>query len=236
MIFIIGAGLNGLAIGCELVGSGQKVRIYNFEQKGESSLAAVGMLAPLLESKPYEKKLFLSMLESKKKWEHFANNLFKISNIDVQLKNNSSLIVACDNDDLERLKFRKKYFDRLGYKFNIMSSEETRKLEPNLSPNIVGSVFCEGQDQVNPILLKKSLKSAFIKLGGEIVNEKVDKLFCKKNKIGIYYSGTKQECSHIVITTGVWSRNLMRESFGIDIPVTPLKGVTLTIKSHKKKN
>ena len=40
MIFIIGAGLSGLAIANELINSGKKVRIYNYEEKGESSYLA----------------------------------------------------------------------------------------------------------------------------------------------------------------------------------------------------
>lgn len=235
MIFIIGAGLSGLAIANELINSGKKVRIYNYEEKGESSLAAVGMLAPLFESKPYEEKLFLAMIESKKKWTNFAKNLLKTSGINIELKNNSSLMIANDINDLERLDFKKKFFKRLGYNVDIMNSPETRKLEPNLSPNVVGSIFCKGQDQVNPILLKKSLKTAFLKMGGEFVNKKIEKIFFEDTQVGIYLDGEKKICSNIIISSGAWSRNLLKNSFNFEIPLTPLKGVTLTVKNHLKK-
>ena len=133
MIFIIGAGINGLSIGNKLINSGFKVKIFDFQQKGESSLAAVGMLAPLIEAKPYENELLSLMLDSKKKWLHFAKKITHDSKINIDFKQNSSLLVANNYNDIEKLKFKKKFIQKLGFKTNLLDRKQTLKIEVDRS-------------------------------------------------------------------------------------------------------
>ena len=59
MIVIFGSGIIGLFIAHKLLMQGKKVKIFEYKNsKGNSTDASVGMLAPLIEAKPYEKKLF----------------------------------------------------------------------------------------------------------------------------------------------------------------------------------
>ena len=64
-------GLLGLSIGYELLRQGLNVKILSSNLDGESSNAAVGMLAPQIEFKSTEEKLFSLMLESKNLWNNF---------------------------------------------------------------------------------------------------------------------------------------------------------------------
>ena len=54
MIYVIGSGIIGLAIGYKLIKNGYAVEIFCASRQGESSQAAVGMLAPLKEFQPYK--------------------------------------------------------------------------------------------------------------------------------------------------------------------------------------
>ena len=103
MIVIIGSGIIGLFIANELLKSGKKVTILDLKKiKASATSAAVGMLAPLIESKPYEKELFDLMLDSKALWDQkYDERKCKI----IGLKNNSSILVAQDFDDLEEIQF-----------------------------------------------------------------------------------------------------------------------------------
>ena len=40
----------------------------------------------------------------------------------------------------------------------------------------------------------------------------------------------------VVLAAGVWSRELLLESFGISIPMRPLKGVTMEFSHSEKEN
>ena len=236
MIFIIGAGINGLSIGNKLVNSGFKVKIFDFQQKGESSLAAVGMLAPLIEAKPYENELLNLMLDSKKKWINFAEKINIDSKINIEFKQNSSLLIANNYNDIEKLKFKKKFIQKLGFKTYLLNRDQTLKIEPLLSEDVQASLFCEGQDQVNPILLKKSLKKSFLKNGGSIEEkQKINKIFVKKNSVGVSIGQNDFLANKIVIASGVWSHQIILDSFDISIPLKPIKGVSLRIKSPKDK-
>ena len=140
------------------------------------------MLAPLIEAKPLERKLFNLMIESKIIWEKLQQNKNFCQTIG--LKNNSSLMVALNKDDEEKLKFKKKFFETLGYDSTFLSKNETLRKEPLLNSNIAGSLFCNKQNQVNPILYRNFLIKEILRMRGEIINEKkIKSITIKKNKI-----------------------------------------------------
>ena len=68
------------------------------------------MLAPMIEAKPKESELLELMINSKKIWDKKYNNKeFK----KIGLKKNSSLLIAENIDDIERLKFKKNFLMNL---------------------------------------------------------------------------------------------------------------------------
>ena len=73
MITIFGSGIIGLFIARKLLLNGKKVKIVIDldNNRGNSTDASVGMLAPLIEARPYENNLFNLMIESKKIWDKF---------------------------------------------------------------------------------------------------------------------------------------------------------------------
>ena len=82
MIAIFGSGIIGLFTAHKLLEQGKKVKIFEYKNnEGNATDASVGMLAPLVEAKPYEKKLFKLMIESKKIWDNFL----KIRNLQLKL-------------------------------------------------------------------------------------------------------------------------------------------------------
>ena len=101
MIIILGAGIIGLSIGYDLLKKGKKVKIFDSSAiKAKSTNASIGMLAPLIEAKPLETKLFKLMTASKIIWEKLQQN--KNFSQTIGLKNNSSLMVALNKDDEEK--------------------------------------------------------------------------------------------------------------------------------------
>ena len=66
MIIVVGTGIIGLFSAYELIKRGLKVTLLDFNSKAMASKASVGMLAPVIESKPMENKLLELMTNSKK--------------------------------------------------------------------------------------------------------------------------------------------------------------------------
>ena len=110
------------------------------------------------------------MTASKIIWEKLQLN--KNFSQTIGLKNNSSLMVALNKDDEEKLMFKKNFFETLGYNTVFLSKNETLRREPLLNSNVTASLFCNKQDQVNPILYRDFLIKEILRMKGKIINEK----------------------------------------------------------------
>ena len=80
MIVIFGSGIIGLFIAKKLL-ENKKVLIFDtLDVSANATSASVGMLAPLIETKPYENQLLSLMIDSKKLWDKdFKEN--KLANL-----------------------------------------------------------------------------------------------------------------------------------------------------------
>ena len=111
MIIIIGSGIIGLYIAEKLLQNKKKVLILDTsEVKSNATYASVGMLAPLIEAKPYENELLELMIDSKKLWDKkLKENLIA----DVIGLKNLSLCIAQDRDEFEEIKFKRDFFKKI---------------------------------------------------------------------------------------------------------------------------
>jgi glycine oxidase len=228
MIIVIGTGIIGLFSAYELIKRGLNVTLLDFDSKATASNASVGMLAPAIESKPMENKLLELMINSKKIWADIQkkNNISKM----LELKNNSSLLISMNNDDHERIIFKKKFFEQLNFESKILSPDETLKLEPSLNSNIYSSLFCKDQNQVNPRLLMKFLIDEITKKKGKIIKTKFIKKISFSNGL-LCIEKQKFKAEKVIICCGAWSGKLIQNSFGIELPLRPLKGISMLLKS-----
>ncbi|MAI29830.1 MAG: hypothetical protein CMP38_06450 [Rickettsiales bacterium] len=232
MIAIFGSGIIGLFTAHKLLELGKKVKIFEYKNnEGNSTDASVGMLAPLIEAKPYEKKLFQLMLESKKIWDNFLKD--KKFTVETGLRKNSSLMIATNNDEEESIFFKKKFIEKLGFSPKILDSQETKKIEPNLNSNIKCSLLLQDNNQTNPEFLKFYLKKKIKKMGGEIfVYDNLNDIKFKPNKLilkKIHFDFEK-----IVVACGAWSNDFLKKKMGVEFPMRPIKGVSMIFKANKK--
>ena len=209
MIAIFGSGIIGLFTAYKLLKEGKRVKIFQYkDNEGNSTDASVGMLAPLIEAKPYEKKLFKLMIESKKIWDNFLKDK-KFSN-GTGLKKNSSLLIATNNDEEESIFFKKRFIEKLGFYPKILNSQQTKKIEPNLNSNVKCSLFLEHNNQTNPELLKFYLKRKIKKMGGEIfVYDQISDIKFTSNKL--FLKKKKLDFEKIVIACGAWSNDFLKK-------------------------
>ncbi len=232
MIIVIGTGIIGLHTAYDILQRGMKVTLLDFSAGASATNASVGMLAPIIEAKPLEKKLLTLMTDSKKIWDNL--NINDRINNRVGLINNSSLLISMNNDDTEKLKFKKNFFKGLGINTSFLSSEETLKIEPCLNSNVHSSLFCKNQNQVNPKLLQKFLIQEILRLKGTIKKvKKIEKVFFDNNTLKI--DDLKLKAKKIIICCGAWSDKLIENSFKIKLPMRPLKGVSMLVKAKEIK-
>ena len=99
-VVIIGAGVIGLAIAWRLAAREVSVTLFDKGVAGSgASHAAAGMLAAVMEAEPGEEALVTLGRASQMRWPHFAAELKGVSGIDVQLRDEGTLILAVTADD-----------------------------------------------------------------------------------------------------------------------------------------
>tara|TARA_B100000282_G_scaffold270365_1_gene224367 strand:- start:247 stop:1338 length:1092 start_codon:yes stop_codon:yes gene_type:complete len=230
MIVIFGAGIIGLFIAKKLLENKKKVLVFDTSDvSANATSASIGMLAPLIETKPYENQLLSLMMDSKKLWDKEFKQR-KLANL-IGLKKNFSLLIAKDLDELEEIKFKKQFISRIGFETNILSKKETLRIEPNLNSNIEGSLFFNEHNQVEPKPLKLFLKRSILNMGGIIKKRQNLERFNFVNNI-LKIDELKFTAEKLIICCGAWSNKLLEKSLNISFPMRPVKGVSMIFKTE----
>lgn len=118
----------------------------------------------------------------------------------------------------------------LGVPAQTMSAAETSALDPNVTMDIVGSVYYPKDCHLDPSQLISSLKNKIKALGGTIKNDclvtgwktKGQSIVALETKLGDI------EADEFVLSGGVWSEGLVK-ALKIQLPLQPGKGYSLTL-------
>src|SRR5215469_1969224 len=148
-VAIIGAGIVGLGIAWRLA---QRAEVSVFDRGAVgmgASYAAAGMLAACSEAEPSEETLLALCRESQVRWPAFAQELAEASGVDVELREEGTLVLALTADDQAELAHRLDFQKKLGLPLEWLSAAQTRAREPHLAGKIAGAVFSPQDHQVD---------------------------------------------------------------------------------------
>jgi len=118
----------------------------------------------------------------------------------------------------------------LGVPAQSLTAAETSTLDPNVTMDILGSVYYPKDCHLDPAQLLTSLKEKIAALGGKIQSDCLVTGWRKNNQT-ICALETKQgdiEADEFVLCGGVWSQELVR-ALALQLPLQPGKGYSLTI-------
>jgi glycine oxidase len=168
-VAIIGAGVIGLGIAWRLATRGASVTVFDRGTAGSgASHAAAGMLAACCEAEPGEDALVTLGRESQARWPAFAAELLRASGIDVELRQEGTLVVALTADDQARIHHHLTYQQKLGLPLTWISAAETRRREPHLAGKLAGAVWSPEDHQVDNRKLAAALRVAAERAGAVI--------------------------------------------------------------------
>ena len=156
--------------------------------------------------------------------------------LDVEFEPVGSLTVALEEKQLAMLEDLRKRGEANGVPTKLLSGEEVKAMEPNISPEVKGALLCPTAGIVNPFTLTAhAFENAIdngvrLSLGEEVLGiEKKDGIFYVKTNKGI------REAKMVIDCAGVTSEEIARMvDPAIEWKVTPRKGEYYVLDHFKK--
>ena len=224
-IIIVGGGIIGLSIACEMAEKGKKVILFEKNKIGmEASWAAAGTLEPIWDTEGDSEILLQIKLKSEALWRDFSQNIQKETNIDVEYNSSGGILIAMNSAEMLQLEKTHEVATKYGIKSKILSKEEIISMEPSVNTKIFGGIFLASECYVNPRKVTEALCKYFKKMGGKIhENTKVTDLLedATGTIIGVSLSSHNIFAKQVVTCAGPWSSELT------EIKIKPIKGYML---------
>jgi glycine oxidase len=232
-VAIIGAGVVGLGIAWRLA-SRADVVVFDRNKAGMgASHAAAGMLAACCEAEPGEEDLIALGRDSQARWPGFAEELRRATGVDVELRDEGTLVLALTADDAASIAHHLEFQQKLGLPLEWINAAATRKREPHLAGKIAGALFSPQDHQVDNRKLAEALRVAATNAGAEIREHHPvkDISVAAGRATGVVLEdGTSVTADAVVLAAGAWSRSIAGLPPDRRPPVRPVKGQMLALR------
>jgi glycine oxidase len=150
-VFVVGAGIVGLAIAAELLDRGLRVTVVEQGRAGHgASGAAGGMLAPVSEAEDEPAAVVELGLDSLARWPAWADRLETLSGMSCEYRSEGTLHVALRPDDRTELDRLARALGDRGLAATRITGSRARELEPHVSPRVTAGLEVAGDHQVDP--------------------------------------------------------------------------------------
>ena len=145
--------------------------------------------------------------------------------LDVHFVQNGSLTVAVEKEQLNTLDELAKRSKENGVEVRLLSKEETLKLEPNINPDCVGSLFAPTAGIVDPFNLVVHAMENAVDNGVKLfLNEEVTSIKQNKDSFLVKTKNNEYEASVVINCAGLYSDKIAEMIEPIDWSITPRKG------------
>ncbi|GHH98866.1 NAD(P)/FAD-dependent oxidoreductase [Neobacillus kokaensis] len=118
----------------------------------------------------------------------------------------------------------------------VLSGDEVRELEPNISEKVVGGILLKKQRHVRPESLAKAFMNKLTSLGVQLRSKtEITGIERQNDKIVAVMSGQERfEADKFLLTAGAWSGDLAKQ-LGYSLPMQAGKGYSITISNPNLK-
>jgi glycine oxidase len=198
-----------------------------------ASHAAAGMLAACSEAEPGEEDLVALGRESQARWPAFAEELLRVSGVDVELRREGTLVLALTADDQAEIGHRLEFQKKLDLPLEWLPAAATRAREPHLAGKIAGALFSPEDHQVDNRKLAQALRIAAEASGAKIREyQPVREILVQNGQArGVALEdGTICSADIVVLAAGAWSRSIGGLPPDRRPPVRPVKGQMLALQ------
>ena len=223
-IIVIGGGIIGLSIACEMAEKGKKIILLEKNKIGrEASWAAAGTLEPIWDTEADGDLLLQIKIKSEALWRDFSQKIQDETNIDIEYNSSGGLLIAMNSKEMDQLEKTCEVATKYGIESRILSKEEILSMESGMSHEVLGGIFLASECYVNPRKVTEALSKHLENMGGLIhENTRVTDLLDENGTVkGVSTPDGKIFAKQVVTCTGPWSSELT------PIQVKPIKGYLL---------
>ena len=236
-VLIIGGGVIGLSIARELHKKGaRKIALVEKGRCGqESSWAAAGMLGPQTEADEMG-PFFDLCCASRDLYPEFAAELLDETGVDIQLDRTGTLFLAYTDDDIEHIRSRYDWQKNAGLPVELLSAEETRKMEPVVSPDVRGALYFPHDWQVENRKLLAALRR-YAELAGIAIieNARVERLTVEDGKVvGAATNNGRINAGDTILATGAWTSLIKIGTTPVPVNVEPIRGQMIAFRTAER--
>ncbi|WP_156291234.1 glycine oxidase ThiO [Oceanobacillus salinisoli] len=228
-VVVIGGGIIGCSIAYYLAKEKVEVAVLDSGSIGaKTTSAAAGMLGAHSECNENSSAFFPFARESQKKYFELKDELYALSGVDIGYREGGILKLAFSEEDIHAL-------NHLLVRPTVewLNESEIRKMEPGLSPDVLGAAYIKDDVNVIPTRTCESFAKSAQTLGTQFFE--YSHVYGIEKQDGNYIVQTANgdiEARHVVVATGVFSKALFK-NLGITEELTPVKGESIIVHYEK---
>ncbi len=221
---VVGGGVVGAA--CARALARDEVTVTLIEGgpfRGAASLAAAGLLAPLVETLPDDPLLGFSV-RARDLYRDLAPELEEGTDIDIGLWTDGILHLAFTEDQVTALRNEVAWQRQSGFAAEWLTHDDLRERGPGISEAALGAALAPEDGALDPLALLDALVKDGQRRGVHMVRgEPVADVLIRNDRVeGVRTSSTLYAAETVVITAGAWSSKIK----GLPRPVSvePIRG------------
>ena len=234
-VVIVGGGIVGCLSGYLLGRRGFKVTILEADSVGSHAsgfafggldpVTGVGLPEPLLEFS----------LWCYDRHQSLAEELREATGIDVAFELRDRLNLAFDDEAARAAKKNLEWMQRVeGFNIQWVDNSQARELEPQVNPECVGALYEQSPGALEPYRLVLAALRGGEQNGVKMLQRRVTGLINEGSRCtGVTLQNGSIDAGAVVLAMGPWAQQASAWC-GVDIPVTPLKGQILRLRSENE--
>ncbi len=150
--------------------------------------------------------------------------------LDIEYRHTGSIAIVEEPEKMADMRQLVQRLQAWGLTCQMLSSQDMRELEPNISANVAGGAFFNEDSQVNPLYATRALAQAAVQMGAVIepFNEVTGFEFSpgRQAVTAVLTQKGRIATGAVVIAAGAWS-GLVGKLAALDVPVFPRKGILI---------